>query len=232
MMRRDWQFRRGVIPLAVPLLLMVPLMLRTGVGPSPFGAGRFSGVGFLPVLLSVITLVICQVLSYSDHYRGAWIFVITPTIGLRGFVRGMYWSIWLPFLAAPFVAVMIICSVPWGVPDAALFTAYGLAVASLMFGLQLLLVDTLPFTSAPSAERSAAIVSFILFGPVAAAIVWVLQAQFIFRSRWATAVAMVVFAWAAKVTTQHNLQMLDVKASHALERQGGGPAEMFETAAS
>lgn len=232
MMRRDWQFRRGVIPVAVPLFVMAPIMLRTGVGAAPFGPGRFSVVGLLPVLLTIVTLVICLVISYSDHYRGAWIFVVAPKIGMRGFVRGVYWSLWLPFLALPFVVVMMVFSAYWGVVDAALFTAYGLAVASFLLSLQVLVVDALPFTSAPSAERAAGIVSFILFGPIAGGIAWVLQAQFIFRSRWTTAVAALVFAWAAKVTADYTLRLLDVKARHALGRQGGGPAEMFETAAS
>ncbi len=232
MMRRDWQFRRGIIPLALPMLLMGPVVFRTGVDVAPFGAGRFSVVGLLPVVLSLITLGICQILAYSDHYRGAWVFVVTPAIGLRGFVRGVYWSLWLPFLALPFVVVMIVLSAYWGAPDAALFAGYGLAVASLMFGLQLLLLEALPFTSAPSAERSAAIVSFILFGPVAAGVAWVVQAQFIFRSRLTTVLAALVFAWAAKVTAEHSLRLLDIKARHALDRQGGGPAGMFETAAS
>ncbi len=231
MMRRDWQFRRGIIPLAVPMLLMVPALVRTTTGTSPFGEGRFSVVGFVPVLLSVVTLVVCQILSYSDHYRGAWIFVITPASGLRGFVRGVYWSIWLPFLALPFAVVMMVCSAYWGIADAALFAAYGLAFASLMFGLQLLLLDALPFTCAPSAERSAALVPFILFGPVAAVIAWGLQALLIFRSRLTTAVATVVFTWAAKAIAEYTLRLLDVKARHALGRQGGGPAEMFETVA-
>jgi hypothetical protein len=232
MMRRDWQFRRGVIPVAVPLFVMAPIMLRTGVGAAPFGPGRFSVVGLLPVLLTIVTLVICLVISYSDHYRGAWIFVVAPKIGMRAFVRGVYWSLWLPFLALPFVVVMMVFSAYWGVVDAALFTAYGLAVASFLLSLQVLVVDALPFTSAPSAERAAGIVSFILFGPIAGGIAWVLQAQFIFRSRWTTAVAALVFAWAAKVTADYTLRLLDVKARHALGRQGGGPAEMFETAAS
>jgi hypothetical protein len=217
MMRRDWQFRRGIIPIAVPLFVMLPLMLRAGVDDlAPFGAGRFSIFGFLPIVLCLITLGICQILAFSDHYRGAWIFVIAPAAGLRGFVRGVYWSIWLPFLAMPFVIVMIVFSAEWGVQDAALFSAYALAVASLLFGLQLLIVDTLPFTSAPSAERSAAIVSFIMFGPIAAGIAWVLQAQFIFRSRLTTALATVVFAWIAKTTAQHNLRLLEIKARHNL----------------
>jgi hypothetical protein len=232
MMRRDWQFRRGIIPLVLLPLMLGPLMFRAGAGVAPFGAGRFSIIGLLPVVLSFLTLAICQMLAFSDHYRGAWVFVITPASGLRGFVRGVYWSLWLTFLALPFVAVMTIVSAYWGLLDAALFTGYGLAVASLLLALQLLLVDTLPFTSAPSAERSAAIVSFIIFVPVAAGIAWVLQAQFIFRSRVTTAIAALAFAWAAKVTAEHTLRLLDIKARHALARQGGGPPGMFEAAAS
>jgi hypothetical protein len=216
MMRRDWQFRRGIIPVALPLLLLAPVMMRTGIDMAPFGAGRLSVIGLLPVVLSLVTLIMCQMLAYSDHYRGAWVFVIAPKIGLRGFVRGVYWSLWLPFLALPFGVVMIVCSAYWGVADAALFAGYGLAVASLMFGLQLMLVEALPFTSAPSAERSAAIVSFIMFGPVAAGIAWLVQGQFIFRSRWTTALAALVFAWAAKVTGEYSLRLLEIKAHHTL----------------
>jgi len=216
MMRRDWQFRRGIIPVALPLLAIGPLMLRTGVEVAPFGAGRFSVIGLLPVALSLVTLGLCQMLAYSDHYRGAWVFVITPKIGVRGFVRGVYWSLWLPFLALPFGVVMLVFSAYWGVADAALFAGYGLAVASLMFGLQLLIVETLPFTSAPRAERSAAIASFIMFGPVAAVIAWGVQGQFIFRSRLTTALAALVFAWAAKVTAEYSLRLLEIKAHHSL----------------
>ena len=44
----EGQFRRGIIPVALPLFVMLPVMLRTGVEVAPFGAGRFSIVGFLP----------------------------------------------------------------------------------------------------------------------------------------------------------------------------------------
>jgi hypothetical protein len=74
--------------------------------------------------------------------------------------------------------------------------------------------------------------SILVEKPVAAGIAWVLQAQFIFRSRLTTALAALVFAWAGKVTAEHNLRLLDIKARHALGRQGGGPAGLFETAAS
>ena len=168
------------------------------------------------MVISLITLSICQVIAYSDYYRSSWIFSTTSAVGLRGFVRGIYWSLWLPFLALPFGVAMIIFAPRWGLPDAALFAGYGLALASLLFSLQLLLVEGLPFTIAPRAERQHLLIGFILFGPLAAGIAWVVQGQFIFRSRLTTAIAAMIFAWAAKGAGDYSLRQLEMKAYDTL----------------
>jgi hypothetical protein len=159
-----------------------------------------------------LTLGVCGVLSYSDHHRAAWLFRMAPGDGLRCFIRGVYWALWLPFLAVPFMAALIFFAPYWGLVDAVLFATYGLAVASFLFGLQLLLVQGLPFSQPPRADRSAGLAPFILFGPVAAAVAWVLQGQLLFRSRLLTTAAAIVFAWLALTAARYAIGELEQRA--------------------
>jgi hypothetical protein len=69
MMLRDWQFRRQVIPLVIVMLANAPLLVR-GWRTDPL-TGRFSSMHFLPHVLGVLLFVICQLLKYSNDYKGA-----------------------------------------------------------------------------------------------------------------------------------------------------------------
>jgi hypothetical protein len=62
---------------------------------------------------------------------------------------------------------------------------------------------------------------FLIFGPVVIGIAWVLQGHLIFRSRWTTALATLVFAGLAIVMARFSLRMLDVRVRRDLEGQGG-----------
>jgi hypothetical protein len=208
MMRRDWQFRRAIVQFGVAIVVFVPAIVVSGRDVSPFAADRLPPIGLLPTVLPLFTLAVCGILSYSDHYKGAWIFETMPLTALRQFIGGVYWSLWLPFLGAPFAAALLFFAPYWGLRDSALFVAYGVAVASFLFALQLLLVEGLPFSSPPRADRAAGLVPFVLFGPVASGIAWVVQGMFLFRHRWITAGAAAVFAWAAVVTARYTLREL------------------------
>jgi hypothetical protein len=228
-MRRDWQFRRAIVPM-VPLLLVivVPLAI-SGRIRSPF-AGPMTGVGLLPEIIPFVTLSVCIALSYSDHFRGAWIFTTAPGGGLHVFVRGVYLAVWLPFIAVPLTVCFTYFLWHWGLVDAALFTAYGLAVASFLFGLQLFLIETLPFSHAPRADRPAVMLPVIMFGPVAMAVAWFLQGLVLFPHRWLTLAATTVFAGLAVVIARNGLRQLETRIESTLAALGGGPQQMFTTA--
>jgi hypothetical protein len=221
MMRRDWQFRRAAVQAGLLLLLGGPAVILSGRSTPPFGADRLPLVGLLPEFLPLFTLVVCSQLAFSDHYRAGWIFATAPGVGRQGYVRGTYWTIWLPFVALPFAAALCFFGYYWGLRDAALFAVYGLAVSSLLLAAQLLFVDGLPFGRPPQAERSFVLLPFLIFGPVVIGIAWVLQGQLIFRSRWTTGLATLVFAGLAVVMARFSLRVLDVRVRRDLK----GPSD-------
>jgi hypothetical protein len=222
MMRRDWQFRRVAVQFGFLLFVFVPAMVLSGRETSPFATETLPPIGLLPVLLALMTLFVCGALSYSDHYKAAWLFRTAPGDGLRCFIRGIYFALWLPFLALPLAAALIFYTPYWGLRDAVLFTTYGLAVASFLFGLQLLLVQGLPFSQPPRADRTVGLVPFILFGPVAAAVAWVLQGQLLFRSRLLTTGAALLFSWLALATARYTLRELEQRTLREVESGSGG----------
>jgi hypothetical protein len=228
MMRRDWQFRRAMTQSLVTLLLYVPIIARSLRGPSPFVGATPSAIGLAPEILSLVTFMACMVLAYSDHFRASWIFLLAPRDGVRAFVRGVYWSLWLPFAAVPLLLTFPAFAWRWGLADAALFTAYGLAVTAFLLAPQLFVVEGLPFGCPPKADRTHMMLPMILFGPVVLLIGWVLQWHFLFRSRALTAIAAVLFAFGAVLVARQSLRLLESRADRSLARLAGGPAGMFE----
>ena len=227
MMRRDWQFRRAVLPLGAMLLFVLPAILRTALEKSPFN-GAPVAVGLLPELLPLGVFLMVSVLAYSDHFRGAWVFATASRDGRRGFVRGVYWSLWLPFLALPFGAMAVVFSRTWGIIDATLFAAYGLSVASALLAVQMFFVEGLPFARPPRPERLHILLPFLLLGPIVLGIAWFVQGRFIFHSRVITLAASVMCATAAVVIARLTLAGLDARVHAELEQQGGVPARMLE----
>lgn len=217
MMRRDWQFRRAVLPLGAMSLFVLPAILRTAIEKSPFN-GAPVAVGLLPELLPFGVFLMVAVLAYSDHFRGAWVFATASRDGRRGFVRGVYWSLWLPFLAAPFAVMAVVFSWYWGIIDATLFAAYGLSVASSLLAVQMFFVEGLPFARPPRPERAHMMLPFVLLGPIVLGIAWFVQGRFIFNSRVITLVASVVFAAVAIAIARSTLAVLDAKVGAELER--------------
>jgi hypothetical protein len=228
MMRRDWQFRRAAVQLLVLFVLAGPAVILSARRASPFGDNRPAFIGILPELLSLLTLGLVQLLPFSDHYRGRWIFALAPA--RERYVRGIYWSFWLPFVAAPFAAVAVGYAGYWGVGDAALFAAYGLAVSSLLLAAQLFFIEGLPFGSPPRAERAYTLLPFVLFGPVVIGIAWILQAHFLFRSRGRTLAAAVAFGTLAALTARLTLRILSDRVCRELASQRGGAPDLFSGA--
>jgi hypothetical protein len=211
MIAGDWQFRRAAMQFGVLAFISVPAVFLSSRAASPFGPGRLSLIGLLPEFLAFFTMMICSLVAYSDQYRGAWIFQTVPAEGLRGFARGVYWSIWLPFLAMPLLVATLLYMRYWGPLDALLFGGYSLAVASLLLGLQLPLIDGLPFGRPPKPERAYMLMATIVFGPIVIGIAWVVQSRFIYQHRSTTIVAAGVFAAAAAIAIRHGLLVLTAR---------------------
>jgi hypothetical protein len=228
MMRRDWQFRRSATQWILMVLIYVPI-LRRGLGaPSPFSGGQPTAVAILPELLSVLTLFVCLAVSFSDHYRAAWIFNQAPAGALKRYVRGAFWSIWLLFCAIPMFVTAAALAWGWALSDGLLFGVYGMSVSTLLLAMQFFLVDGLPFGEAPKATRMYMMLPVIVFGPVVVGIAWFVQARFLFQSRAATAIAALGLAVAAVLVARQTTLAVVARIRQTLaDRASGGPA-MFK----
>ncbi len=231
MMRRDWQFRRAMAQSVVLLVFYVPAIVMGSRGPSPFAGGAPNVVGILPEAVPLVSLMACAVLAYSEHHRASWVFLLAPEPDVRAFVRGVYWTLWLPLLALPFGVGFLFFTWYWGLLDAALFVTYGLAVGSLFLALQFAFVDGLPFANQPRADRNNLFIPFVVFGPVAIGIGWVAQWYFLFHSRALVLAASLACAALAVPAARLTFGWLDVKVRRDLTRLAGGSAHMFGTRA-
>jgi hypothetical protein len=226
MMRRDWQFRRAMAQVVVPFVIGLPVLVAGSKAGSPFALGPPNPIGIVPEILSLPTLMICLVLAYSDQHRGAWVFLLAPDTAITTFARGVYWSLWLPFVALPLAVALPLFIGRWGIVDGLLFTGYSLAVASLLLSAQLPCIEGLPFGSPPRPERTYMMLPVIVFGPVAIAIGWFLQWHLIFSSRPLTAAAAAVFGCAAWLLARRTLAGLEARVRNRLAGLATGLAEV------
>jgi hypothetical protein len=103
MMRRDWHFRRTVIPYAVLFpFSMLAITISSGTGVSPFRG--FSPVFVFPHVLGLLAAGVCRMIPYTAEPQGAAIFISLPMDRLRVFARSIYLSLWVPI-----VGIMHIC---------------------------------------------------------------------------------------------------------------------------
>jgi ABC-2 type transport system permease protein len=123
MARTDWQFRRAVIPMLIQFLILPLIAVVRGLGRSPFAPGPPTPAHLLPHFSGFACLMICFMLKFSDQHRAAWIFLTAPLDGIRSFVRGIFWSLWVAVAFIP-VLLMPLYAWSWGITDAALFVAY------------------------------------------------------------------------------------------------------------
>ena len=228
MVRTDWQFRRTVYPPLIQFMIL-PLigLLRSGFGISPFAPGRPTGAHILPHIGGILGMLFCSAVTVSNQHRAAWIFLTFPYGGIRSFVRGVFWSLWLPMSIVPLVFAPFLAW-RWGVADAALFTAYCMAVGSMYLSLELFLVDGLPFANPPENLKGSMAAPLILAALLGALILVGLQWLFIFQSRLVTAGAVLVFAGGAYVVAQSSLRYLETNVMHNLHRIAAGRTAMFK----
>jgi len=215
MMLRDWQFRRQMIPLAVLPLISLGSAFSAGRPADPF-SGRFTTLHLLPHVLGMLLLFICMFLRYGNDYKGVWIFLTIPSRAFDGFAHGIFAVLWIHFILIPHLIVLPVLAWLWGLPHAALFIAWSIAAASVYLGLELRLIENIPFSTQIDPSRQSVGLTLILGGGIVAAIAVGVQYLLVFRSPAVVAVTALALGVAAFFATRASLSSLAVSMRYHL----------------
>lgn len=226
MAKADWQFRLSVLPVLFLYVLFPVITIMRGLGASPFG-GHPGIVYLLPHVAALGGITICSMLPFSDQHRAAWIYLTAPLDGIRSFVIGIFWALWLP-LAVGSVLLAPIFAWYWGAPDALLFVAYSLALGSFYLSLGLLLVDGLPFANPPRQTGSFLGAPLIIASLAAVLGIVVLQWYVIFQYRLVTIACVLAFATAAYAIARVSMVNLQTNVMYNLHAIASGRRAMFK----
>ncbi len=231
MLRRDWNFRRQVIPMAVPFLFVPLIAVISSIRKSPFATGSFSIQDFSPMhlfphFMGLILAVSSMLIPYTAEPKGASVFINLPIGRLRPFVRGIYSSLWMPLVIAH-LCLLIPCVVFWGVIHAVLYIFFSTALVSVYAALALLFIDGLPFANAfkPSMAKAMPLVLLAAALPmfVFAAIQWIVFYNVLLVP--AMAIALILLAC---VIAHFSFSRLENKVRINLTMLGFVPTEMFK----
>ena len=132
MMRRDWQFRRQIVPMMVLPVVGFASIFAAGWrhDRSP---GRFTEVHIVPHVFGAVLFFVCVFLPYGSDYQAARMFLLAPSQAFAGFARGIYALLWI-IAAVPHIILLFPLAWLWGFWHAGLFVAYSLAAASVYLG--------------------------------------------------------------------------------------------------
>jgi hypothetical protein len=204
MMTRDWQFLRQVVPLA-PALIIAGVMMVPGLRVTPF-SGRFTSLHVLPHACGFMLFLICNFLAYGNDYKGAWVFLLVPAGAWERFAHGVFAVLWVKFIMVPHLFFLAILTLFWGIQYAAMFVAYSLAVASFYLGLELRLIEGVPFSKQPEVSQSATLIPMMVIGGLGAALAVALQHFFLFHSPASALAATAIVAAGAYILTCSSLR--------------------------
>jgi len=207
MVRRDWQFRRQLLPLLPSVGGVVALSWRH-LPSSPFSR-EFTGAHVVPHFFGMMLFVICPLLVYGTDFKGTWLFLLAPAGAFRGFTRGLYAFLWLRLVVTPHLVVLALTIWAWGPAQGFLYSAYSLAAASVYLGMEIRLIQGVPFSRQPQPTRQNFLLPLMLLGGIVMAIAVAVQYFLIFRSMLAVAAATVVFGAAAWLITRHSLATVE-----------------------
>jgi hypothetical protein len=231
MLRRDWNFRRQVIPLVLPFLIAPMAAVIGSIRKSPFVFGSyaisdFSLMHLFPHFLGLILAVACMLVPYTAEPKGASVFVNLPIGRLRPFVRGIYASLWMP-LAILHLFLLVPCIWFWGAIQGVLFICFSVALISIYEGLAILLIDGFPFANAfkPSMAKAMPLIYLAAAIPILffAAIQWL-----VFHSALLVLASATVLALLACATAHFSLGRLENTVRVNLTQLGFLPTEMFK----
>jgi len=215
MMLRDWQFRRQFIGILPMILIGLTAMIKGGAPPDPF-LPDFSPSHLFPHILGMMLFVICLALPYGTDYKGAWIFLLTPSRSLEAFSRGIYGTLLIACVVIPHLLILPLFVYRWGWFHAALFLAYSLVIASGLLSLNLRLLEVIPFTKQIDPSRGAFLLPVMIAGTLLIGIVVALQHFIIFRSVPLVAGTIVAAAIATYFLTRSTLSHLAISIRYHL----------------
>jgi hypothetical protein len=207
MTRRDFQFRRQVLPMVLVVFISGAPMLFSGWRTDPF-SGRFTVLHLLPHLLGFVLFMICNLLAYGSDFKGAWIFLLAPAAAFGGFARGIWAALFLRGIVVPYGITFFLLAWSWGVPHAGLFVAYSAVLSSTYLALELRLIEGAPFSSQVDATRGAEMLPIMAAGGIAMAIAVGVQFFLVFRSPVIVVAATVLLGAAACILTRWSMQAL------------------------
>ncbi len=215
MLLRDWHFRRQFLPMAACSLIAIVPLVAQGWKVDPF-SGRFSTIHVLPHTCAMVLFFVITLLPFGSDYKGSWVFQTAPTEAMHGFARGVHLLLWTRLIAAPHLLLFPVLGWFWPVWHAALFTAYGIAVASLILALEMRLIDCVPFTQQMDPKRGTMLLPLIVVGLVGMAVVVGLQHYFLFRSPALVGAAALIAGAGAWWLTQSSLRAVEAAMRYSL----------------
>jgi hypothetical protein len=224
MAARDWHFRRQVYPMVLYIIIFAVITGGVkGIAISPFIVQQLSPAFLLPHLVGFALLMVCSMISYSDEYQGAWLFSTVPMRALKSYVRGIYWSLWIPAVGLTHFLTLVLCGFFWGAKHIALFIFFSASLCSLYLSLELLLIKKLPFTSQPKPVRDASLTPSLLLATALMLILLGLQ-WLLFRRQDYTLVAGLLFGLMAYGFTWIALRGMEGRIrSHLFTTAQGAP---------
>ncbi len=225
MMRRDWQFRRQLLPMFPSLGMLIFISWRH-LKASPFSPD-FTAAHVLPHFFGMLLFMICPLIVYGSDFKGAWLFLLAPAGAFRGFTRGLYAFLWLRLIVTPHLLILALSVWAWGPLQGILYTAYSLAVASVYLGLEIRLIQGVPFSRQPQPTRQNYLMPIMFVGGIVIAIAVGLQYFLLFHSMIAVAAATVVFAAAAWFITRRSFEVVETNLRYDLNLIANDGRVMF-----
>jgi hypothetical protein len=226
LMRRDWTFRRQLLSM-IPVAISPLVALAKSTKSDPF-AGAFSPVHFLPHIFGIVLFMTCVVMVYGNDYKGSWVFLLAPSRAFDSFACGVYGLLWFAMIAVPHLLLAAPLMWFWGVAHAAAFLGYSMAAGSFYLGLELRLIDGVPFTKQPVTSRGVYFMGIMVVGGMMMAIAVAVQYFLLFHSMTAVVAAMMVIATAAWAITRASLTSLAVTMRYNLGLESAEVPSMFQ----
>lgn len=227
MAARDWHFRREFLRGTMAIVIPMGILIVSRGATSPFASGRFSPIHLLPHFIGLVLIGTAQTLAFTNHHQAAWVFQTVPASGLRGVVRGAWWSLWGLGIGVPYLVAFALTVQAWDLRDALVFTAYSLAVSSFYLGAGVWLLDGLPFAKPPNPARASAAIGVMMWFLALAGALALVQRFVIFRHFWIVPVATLIFAAAAWFATRVSLRILENRARDSLAAMVEARSRMF-----
>jgi hypothetical protein len=224
-MRRDWAFRRQILPM-IPVSISPLIALVSGVRTDPF-SGNFTPMHFVPHVFGIILFTICVAMVYGNDYKGAWVFLLTPSQTFDGFARGVHSLLWIWVIGIPHLVLAGPLAWHWGIAHALVFLAFSMAVGSFYLGLELRLIGGVPFSQQPVTSRGVYFMGIMLLGGLCVAIAVGLQYALLFRSVAVVLLVSAALAGAAWVVTRASLGTFAVNMRYNLGLASAEVGPMF-----